>query len=876
MRNTKQLEVFPRRFPRPATVRHVAAVLAITFLSLAGAFAAQTGTTSATVQGTVTDPTGAVVPGATVEILNPVNGYHSQATTDADGHYRIVNIPFAPYHMTISATGFASTTGDVDLRSAVTMVKDFALQVAQQTQSVTVEAESQDLIEQDPSAHTDINQTLIAKLPTESTNSSLSSVITLASPGVAADSNGLFHPLGEHAETSFSVDGQPITDQQSRIFANQLPVQAVQSLEVISGIPPAEYGDKASLVAVTTTKSGLGTKMFGAVSAGYGSFGTSTGSISLGGGNSKFGNFINLQGVNSGRYLDTPEFQPLHARGNSESLFDRFDYQLRTADSFHVNLGVTRAWFQVPNQYDQQLAGQDQRQENKGANASLFWTHVISPQALFSTNIYARQDRVGYYPSADAFADLPATLQQQRRLSNLGIKSDYSYVKGHHNIKAGATFQHTLLSEEFSTGITDPAYNAVCLDANGSPIADPTVLNPACTGAGQQVNPNFQAGLLPYDLTRGGAPFLFRGHGDIREEALYGEDTITLGSWQFMTGLRFDNYDGLSSDHALQPRLAATYNVKKTGTVFRAGYARVFVTPYNENLVLSSSTGIGGLAAGAFGIRPLRPGNRNQFDVGFEQAFGKYLVVDGEYFWKFTGPDFDFDTVLNTPLTFPIEWQKSKIDGAAVRVNMPTRHGFTAYAVLGHSRSRFFGPEVGGILFNDPALTTASAPFRIDHDQAFQQTTHLQWQPKKEGGWLGFTWRYDSGLVAGAIPDIATALSLTGDQQQQIGLSCNGVPATVFAPISSCPSGLTVARVRIPAPGTENDDTNPPRIAPRHLFDVGAGWDNIFRADRFKTDATLTVVNLTNQEALYNFLSTFSGTHFVSPRTYTAELTLNF
>jgi hypothetical protein len=62
----------------------------------------------------------------------------------------------------------------------------------------------------------------------------------MATPGVAADSNGLFHGLGDHASNSFSVDGQPITDQQSKVFSNQVPVDSVQSMEVIEGAPPAK------------------------------------------------------------------------------------------------------------------------------------------------------------------------------------------------------------------------------------------------------------------------------------------------------------------------------------------------------------------------------------------------------------------------------------------------------------------------------------------------------------------------------------------------------------------------------------------------------------------------------------------------------------
>ena len=123
---------------------------------------------------------------------------------------------------------------------------------------MTVEATGGDLMENAPTFHTDVDRNLFDKLPLESASSSVSSLVTLASPGVAADSNGLFHGLGDHAENSFSVDGQPITDQQSKVFSNQIPLDSIQSMEVISGAPPAEYGDKTSLVIDVTTRSGQG------------------------------------------------------------------------------------------------------------------------------------------------------------------------------------------------------------------------------------------------------------------------------------------------------------------------------------------------------------------------------------------------------------------------------------------------------------------------------------------------------------------------------------------------------------------------------------------------------------------------------------------
>jgi hypothetical protein len=89
-------------------------------------------------------------------------------------------------------------------------------------------------------------------------------------------------------------------------------------------------------------------------------------------------------------------------------------------------------------------------------------------------------------------------------------------------------------------------------------------------------------------------------------------------------------------------------------------------------------------------------------------------------------------------------------------------------------------------------------------------------------------------------------------------------------------SQLTSTLLSIPAPGTENDDKKPPRIAQRSLFDASVGEDNIFNGERYKWSIRLTGVNLADKKALYNFLSTFSGTHYVTPRALTAEIGFHF
>ncbi len=200
--------------------------------------APQMGGNAASISGSVVDPSGSVVVGATVTIKNPVSAYERTATTDSQGRFNFTNVPYNPYHMTVTATGFAIYTQDVDARSSVPMNLTVNLDVNASTTTVNVEAQGGDLIENDSTFHTDIDKSLLETMPLEGQSSGLSAAVTEGTPGVAADSNGQLHGLGDHAENSISMDGQPMTDQISKVFSNQLPLDAVQSMEVISGAPP--------------------------------------------------------------------------------------------------------------------------------------------------------------------------------------------------------------------------------------------------------------------------------------------------------------------------------------------------------------------------------------------------------------------------------------------------------------------------------------------------------------------------------------------------------------------------------------------------------------------------------------------------------------
>lgn len=851
---------------------------------------AQSGS-STSITGAVADPSGAVVTNATVEVHNPVSGFSRSVVTDAAGRFVLPNVPFNPYHVSVMHKGFAPYAQDVDVRSTVPVNLNITLQVGGSNETVTVEANGADLIENTSTFHTDVDRGLFDKLPLESQSSSLSSLVILASPGIAADSNGLFHGMGDHAENSFMVDGQPITDQQSKVFSNQIPLDSIASMEVISGAPPAEFGEKTSVVINATTRSGQGlTRPTGSITASYGSFGTSTVGLNLGYGGPNWGNFISASGLNTGRFLDPPEFTVIHAKGNEENIFDRIDYRISSADSIQVNLGFTRSWFQNPNSFDNllhigetdpsgnPLGPTDQRSQIRTFNIAPSWTRLLNQNAVFTLGAFARHDQYNYYPSGIPFDDLSPIQQesiaQDRRLTNAGLRTSLSYVKGVHNIKVGATYQHTFLNENDRLGIVDNGLLPSFTDENGNP----------CFVNGVAVASPCSA-LLPFDLTRGGGLFDFRGRTDVKQLALYLQDQITKGDWSFNVGLRGDFYNGLVSHNEAEPRLGLSYNIKRSNTVLRMSYARVLETPFNENLIIAS-VGCNDnvlnplLGCAAAGATPLGPGWRNEFHAGLQQGFGKYVVFSGEYIWKYTHNAYDFSILGNTPIFFPIAWDRSKIPGFAGRVSVPDLHGFSALLVFSTVSARFFLPQVSGA---GATPSAAGGVFRIDHDERFNQTTHAQYQPWKAGPWIGFNWRYDSGLVAGAVPFATNSTTpvdlsiLSADQQMQAGLFCGNIFPTLNTPLTTCaPSQYGSTRVTIPAPGRENDDHNPPRIAPRHLFDLAVGDDDLFRGDRYKWSLRLTAINVTNKVGLYNFLSTFSGTHFVTPRTYTAEVGFHF
>src|SRR5258708_3695540 len=118
---------------------------------------------SGAIEGTVIDPSGGAVANATVEMTYAVSGFRRTTTTRSDGGFRFPNVPFNPYHLLVQAAGFAPFAKDVDVRSGVPVVIQISLQISALAVDVMVEAHGRDLVENDPTFHTDVDRGRVDK-----------------------------------------------------------------------------------------------------------------------------------------------------------------------------------------------------------------------------------------------------------------------------------------------------------------------------------------------------------------------------------------------------------------------------------------------------------------------------------------------------------------------------------------------------------------------------------------------------------------------------------------------------------------------------------------------------------------------------------------
>jgi hypothetical protein len=796
------------------------------FSAMALAGTARAAVSAGAVHGTVTGPDGKPLQGVPVILRNDITGFSADTRTDKDGRYQFFNVPFNPYELHIEIQGFKPAHRSIDVRSAVPKQVDVTLELSSVTEAVTVEAEPSTALETDTSVtHIDIDKSYIQRVPAIVASRAMEEILT-STPGFAKDENGRFHFQGAHSQAEFVIDGQTISDQTGVTFSNSLDPGIAQSLEVIYGNVPAEYGEKIGAVINLTTKSALGAPFKGEAHGGYGEFSTYEGGATIGTGSEHLGLLGSFAASGSDYFTDPVNFDNLNNKGDTQRAFLRFDWSTPdNSNAFRLSTILGRTARHVTNTFSQEENGQDKPVATYDQNYNLGWQNVLSTTSLVDATGFYRFTKFTLYPSD---GDTPILSHSNRSLENYGISPTFTWASGIHEVKIGGVYKKFPITEFFSFGITDPGFNDPESDA---------------------YNPNIAA----YDLTRGGAPFVFHGDRTGTYYAAYIQDNLRFKNLTANIGLRYDHNNLPATDVQLEPRVGLAYYIPSTGTVLRAAYNRILYTPEYENILLSSSEEAAKIVPPAVqdsrvlggGVLIVHSEKQDYWTVGVQQALGSKVRLDGDYWERRTKNAGDQDQFENTGVLFPLAFESGDYSGWDVRLDVGSVAGFRGFVSAGHTHVIYVPPPAGGLFLDQEAVDAITGgPFLIDHDQKLQLQTGIFYDVADTGFWVGTNVRYDSGLVSGAAPE-----DLVGDPDNSFAL-----------PYLDANHAGT--------------DLDPYRVKSRTIWDFSLGAD--LARYHIPVSIQAMVLNAFDKKGLYNILSVNGGTHVIPPRRFAVRAQVNF
>jgi outer membrane receptor protein involved in Fe transport len=782
--------------------------------------AADAQTRVGTIQGTVKDPNGALLPSATVTVSQPVTGYKQTATTDEQGAFRVVNVPFNTYKVRAEASGFQPGEQSIDLESAVPLTVDLSVGLQAATANVTVTADSAAMVESDrTSSDTDISQSILERPVGAAPSRGIENIVA-STPGFVADDNGRMHPRGSESQVQYVVDGVPITDNTSAIFSTSIDARTLRTVEVLTGGIPAEFGDKLAGVINVNTRSGLEGPTQGGISVSGGSFSTGEASADFSTHTKKFGFLSNLSASTSQRYLDPPTLENFHNFGRTGKAFFRLDYQFNSKDSLRGTFTFGGSNFQVPNRLAQELAGQDQKQRLRDNSQNITYQRIISPNTLATVSFFNRYANARLNSNAQS---TPVVATQERSLQNTGFIASLATTKHGHNIKFGGQATFTPIDEHFSFYPTVHFDDLV--DDNGNLVPNP-------------VN-NFNAS----------HPFVFDGSKTGRTLSAYIQDRFTVfKNFTLDAGVRYDNYRLLIHEQALSPRIGVAYYIPRTNTTIHASYNRLFQPPPAENLLLASSSeaaAISPIAAlqGVTAIQPILPDKENAFEGGAQQMLGKFFRLNVTVYQKRVENFSDKDQFFETGVIFPITISTGRVTGEELRLDSADIHGFRGFISYANAHAFQFTPINGGLFLGKDVseLFVPGLKFDADHDQRNEAQMQVSYN-HKSGLYTIFNARYDSGVPTDVEPGTTLAQFVADGFDQRL---------------------------------YEEIDFQRGRVRPRTILNLTVGAD-LFQKERTSLNVQFDVQNLTNELFLYNFESVFSGTHVGYPRLFSARVALRF
>jgi outer membrane receptor protein involved in Fe transport len=628
-------------------------------------------------------------------------------TTSPEGFYSIRALPFGMYRMQMEHSGFAPFSSLLEIRSEAPL--DYRVTLGLTAVETTVQVSDADTL-LDPHRTGSLNYLGSETLRDRRSSQPSRAVLELvdSQPGWLLEANGVLHPRGAEYEVQYVVDGVPILDNRSPAFAPALDVEELQSMNVLTGNYPAEYGRKLGGVIDAITRRDTDPGFHGKAVLQAGSFATQSGYLA--------GQYVfrrttvslSFDALHTERYLDPPVEQNYTNKASGAGATARLEHDFSDKDRLSLFVQRNRVGFLVPNEALQEQAGQRQDRVSEETMGQLSYQHVFSPQLLGAFRAMARDVSAGLWSNPLSTPILP---EQDR-----GFRESYSNAslaghKGAHEWKVGADAIFSSIHENFDYRIT--AYRIGTLS------------------------------IFDRDTPR---TFSFSDRRQDREQSAFVQDLIRKGNFTFSAGLRWDHYSLLVDENAVSPRLGVAWHLPSAGLLLRASYDRAFQTPATENLLLSSSEAASSLNNAAVSLT-LRPSRGNFYEAGFSKTLLGKLRLDGSYYRRDIANFADDSVLLNTGVNFPIAFAHATIYGFESKLEVPRWGRFSGFLSYANLNGKGSLPIAGGLFLDDgsAALLNSTNKFAITQDQRNTARARVRCQilPRL---WMALGASYGSGL----------------------------------------------------------------------------------------------------------------------------------
>ena len=626
-------------------------------------------------------------PRAGIQVVVKGDGTLLRTTTDASGNFVFPRVPFGHYTIVAHARGVPDAARQIDVASDSVLSIDLLLgelRVIAQT-SVSASAGASGT----PVSVNTIGHQELAALPT---NGNLDQVIETV-PGIIPFSYNEPIANGFHG-IAYEIDGAPIPLATSSNFAQLIDPRNVDSVEIITGAFPAEYGGSrmGALINIVTNRANALKRAFsGSLSGGTGNYGQSLASLSARSRLGKTSVFFNANAQRTLRGLDTPTFAP-HNDASSQS--DQFLRSVTTFDerqSLAFDFSNQLSQFQIPintnpnDPTDPQYAlpGTNDVQIENDRFANLNFTSISKDgNGLFQVIPWYRYTRVRYLGDLakdvravqpDPITGVPTNLiglRQDLHAAYAGLNVSDFRATAHHAVKIGIDLSRETFGshQEFAQ------------------LGQPNVFTAVS-------HPGFQLGAYAQDKW---SPSRY----------------VTVNY-----GLRYDHSTGFTGGSQLSPRIGVNI-APDAKNVVHVYYGRLYAAPQLED-VRQACVALNGCPA--VPVYNLKPERDAYFEMGLAHAFGRRLKGYANLFERTAVNVLDTTQFLNTPLFAVYNNAIGRDEGLDLRLQDELAGGNSWFLSGTISHSEAAGISGSTFLFgpnpNPPGPITPADFQPEDHDE---------------------------------------------------------------------------------------------------------------------------------------------------------------